>query len=184
MPIPTEQVGSVPRSPELLQAMREHAAGQLPDEQFRAAQDAALHDTISRLEATGSPVISDGEQTKPSFATYPVSGLQNLAPDGVGIPFADGHTRQLPKLTAGPFRYGLHASSFLKAAKKYAHRPVKQAVISASALSLLIHRMGFVTTLRKPSSATFRTKQNATSASACRPVPPACRSTSPKAGSH
>ncbi len=137
MPIPTEQIGSVPRSPELLQAMRAHAAGQLLDEQFQAAQDAALRETISRLEATGSPVISDGEQTKPSFATYPLSGLENLAANGVVIPFADGHTRQLPKITAGPFRYGVHASSFLKAAKKYAHRPVKQAVISASALSLL-----------------------------------------------
>ena len=44
-------------------------------------------------------------QTKPSFATYPLQGLPNLAPDGVTIPFADGHTRQLPRLTAGPFRY-------------------------------------------------------------------------------
>ena len=52
-----------------------------------------LGDTISRLEATGSPVITDGEQTKPSFATYPLSGLENLAADGLTIPFADGHTR-------------------------------------------------------------------------------------------
>ena len=49
----------------------------------------------------------------------------------------DGHTRQLPRLTAGPFRYGVHAANYLKAAQRYAHRPVKQAVISASALSLL-----------------------------------------------
>ena len=137
MPIPTEQIGSIPRPAELLNAMRAHAAGQFSDEQLQAAQDGALRDTISRLEASGSPVISDGEQTKPSFATYPLAGLKNLAPDGVVIPFADGHTRQLPKLTAGPFRYGMRASGFLKAAKKYAHRPVKQAVISASALSLL-----------------------------------------------
>jgi 5-methyltetrahydropteroyltriglutamate--homocysteine methyltransferase len=89
------------------------------------------------LEATGSPIITDGEQTKSSFATYPLHGLTNLDGDGVVIPFADGHTRQLPKLTAGPFRYGRHASAFLRAAQKYAHRPVKQAVISASALSLL-----------------------------------------------
>jgi 5-methyltetrahydropteroyltriglutamate--homocysteine methyltransferase len=64
---------------------------------------------ISRLEATGSPVITDGEQTKPSFATYPLVGLENLAADGVTIPFADGHTRQLPRLTRGPFCYGVHA---------------------------------------------------------------------------
>ena len=61
--------------------------------------------TIAALEATGSPVITDGEQTKPSFATYPVHGLPNLVPGGVTIPFADGHTRQLPRLSAGPFRY-------------------------------------------------------------------------------
>jgi 5-methyltetrahydropteroyltriglutamate--homocysteine methyltransferase len=33
-----------------------------------------------------------------------LDGLTALAPDGVVIPFADGHTRQLPRLTAGPFR--------------------------------------------------------------------------------
>jgi 5-methyltetrahydropteroyltriglutamate--homocysteine methyltransferase len=82
-------------------------------------------------------VLTDGEQAKPSFATYPLSGLKNLAPDGVAIPFADGHTRQLPRLTAGPFRYGVHAAEYLAAAKTYTRKPVKQAVISASALSLL-----------------------------------------------
>jgi 5-methyltetrahydropteroyltriglutamate--homocysteine methyltransferase len=141
MAIPTEQIGSIPRAPEFLNAMRAHAAGQLSDERLHAAQDAALRDTIARLESTGSPVISDGEQTKPSFATYPL-GLKNLAPNGVVIPFADGHTRQLPKLVTGPFRYGMHAAAFLKAAQKFAHRPVKQAVISASALSLLYPSSG------------------------------------------
>ena len=27
--------------------------------------------------------ITDGEQSKPSFATYPLAGLAGLAPDGV-----------------------------------------------------------------------------------------------------
>lgn len=142
MPIPTEPIGSIPRPPELLAAMRAHLARQLSDEQWRMAQETALRDTIGRLEATGSPVISDGEQTKPSFATYPLSGLENLAADGVIIPFADGHTRQLPRLARGPFRYGVHAVTYLKAAQRHAHRPVKQAVISASALSLLYPQDG------------------------------------------
>src|SRR6202044_2888571 len=77
------------------------------------------------------------EQTNTSFPTYPLTGLQNLAPDGVVIPFADGHQRQLPRLTAGPFRYGVHADTYVKATRAYTQRPVKQAVISASALSLL-----------------------------------------------
>lgn len=141
MSIPTEPIGSIPRSPELLAAMQAHSVGKLSADEFHAAQQAALKDTIQRMEEAGSPVITDGEQTKPSFATYPLVGL-NLAADGVTIPFADGHTRQLPRLTAGPFRYGIHASSYLKKAQQYARRPVKQAVISASALSLLYPQNG------------------------------------------
>ena len=137
MSLPTEPIGSIPRSKELLAAITAHAAGRVSEEQFHAAEEAALRDTISHFEQTGSPVITDGEQRKSSFATYPLAGLSKLAPDGVVIPFADGHTRQLPRLTAGPFRYGVYAASFLQAARRYSKRPLKQAVISVSALSLL-----------------------------------------------
>src|SRR5277367_1787356 len=137
MAIPTEPIGSIPRPPELIQAIASFQTGKVARDVLDDAYREALQDTISRLEETGSPVLTDGEQTKPSFATYPLSGLQNLASDGVVIPFADGHTRQLPQLTAGPFRSGVHAASYLIATKSYTHRPVKQAVISASALSLL-----------------------------------------------
>jgi 5-methyltetrahydropteroyltriglutamate--homocysteine methyltransferase len=82
-------------------------------------------------------VVTDGEQRKPSFATYPIHGAENVGPGGVTIPFEDGHTRQLPVLTRGPFRYATYAASYLDAARKYARTPLKQAVISASALSLL-----------------------------------------------
>jgi 5-methyltetrahydropteroyltriglutamate--homocysteine methyltransferase len=142
MPILTEPIGSIPRTADLQAAMRAQAMGKISAEQLETIEESALRDTISRLEETGSPVITDGEQTKPSFATYPLSGLKHLASDGVIIPFADGHTRQLPKLTAGPFRYGVHAVTYLKAAQQHAHRPVKQAVISASALSLLYPQSG------------------------------------------
>ena len=96
MPIPTEPIGSIPRPAELLTAMRAHAVGKLSDEQLKATEESALRDTIARFEETGSPIVTDGEQTKPSFATYPLAGLKNIAPGGVTIPFADGHTRQLP----------------------------------------------------------------------------------------
>jgi 5-methyltetrahydropteroyltriglutamate--homocysteine methyltransferase len=135
--IPTEPIGSIPRSPQLLQAITAYHAKQIPREQLETAYDEALQDTINRLTQTGSPVLTDGEQTKPSFATYPLTGLTNLAPNGVVIPFADGHQRQLPCLSQGPFHYGVHADTYLKRARTYTQRPVKQAVISASALSLL-----------------------------------------------
>ena len=64
-------------------------------------------------------------------------GLPNTAPDGFKIPFAAGHTRRMPRLTAGPFKYKRHADIYLDTAQRYAHVPVKQAVISPSALSLM-----------------------------------------------
>jgi 5-methyltetrahydropteroyltriglutamate--homocysteine methyltransferase len=137
MSIPTEPIGSIPRPAELIAAFADRHAGKISQEDFDAVAESALRDTIERFQETGSPVITDGEQTKPSFATYPIAGLPNLAPDGVVIPFADGHTRQLPRLTAGPFRYATYASQYLGVAKRLTNLPVKQAVISASALSLL-----------------------------------------------
>lgn len=135
--IPTEPVGSVPRPRELQQAMVSHANGEMTVEELDALFDQTVNETIQRFEATGSPVISDGEQTKSSFVTYPLDGLDNLAPDGIVIPFEDGHTRQLPRLTRGPFKYASYAGTYLARAQKFATRPVKQAVISASAMSLL-----------------------------------------------
>jgi 5-methyltetrahydropteroyltriglutamate--homocysteine methyltransferase len=137
MTIPTEQIGSIPRPPQLIEAIKSFGAGGIAAEALEQLYDQSLRETIIRLEQTDSPVITDGEQAKPSFATYPLTGLNNLAPDGVVIPFADGHQRQLPRLTSGPFRYAVHADSYTRAARGYTKRPVKQAVISASALSLL-----------------------------------------------
>jgi 5-methyltetrahydropteroyltriglutamate--homocysteine methyltransferase len=137
MAIPTEQIGSIARPPQLLESIKSFETGAISAQALERQYEEALRETIIRLEQTDSPVITDGEQTKPSFATYPLTGLKNLAPDGVVIPFADGHQRQLPRLTSGPFRYGIHAESYTKASLGYTKRPVKQAVISASALSLL-----------------------------------------------
>jgi 5-methyltetrahydropteroyltriglutamate--homocysteine methyltransferase len=99
--------------------------------------DEAIRDTIERFEATGSPVITDGEQRKyHNFGTYCVDGLPNIAPDGFKLTFIH-HTRQWPRLTAGPFRYLMSADSFIDVARRYTKKPLKQAVISPSALSLM-----------------------------------------------
>ena len=100
MTIPTEPIGSIPRSAELIDAGQDLAAGRITAGDYAKLADAAVRETIGQFEATGSPVITDGEQSKPSFATYPLAGLAALAPDGVVIPFADGHTRQLPGRSA------------------------------------------------------------------------------------
>lgn len=133
--IPTEPIGSIPRPLELIEAV---ARGNADDPALDPLYESAIRDTIQRFEATGSPVITDGEQRKyHNFWTYSVHGLPNTAPDGFKIPFSAGHTRRMPRLTAGPFRYRRLADSYLDVALRYARLPVKQAVISPSALSLM-----------------------------------------------
>ncbi|WP_331720962.1 cobalamin-independent methionine synthase II family protein (plasmid) [Streptomyces sp. NBC_01178] len=137
MTIATEPIGSLPRSATLMHALTAHAQGTLDDRDLAKQQEQAVADTLAQLERVGSPVLVDGEQSKPSFATYPVTGLDTLSPDGAVIPFADGHTRQLPSITQGPFRYQVRAETYLRAARQFTDRPLKQAVIAPSALSLL-----------------------------------------------
>ena len=133
--IPTEPIGSIPRPLELIEAVARKGP---EDPSLDPLYDAAIRDAVHRFEATGSPVITDGEQRKyHNFWTYSVHGLSNTMPDGFQIPFAAGHVRRMPRLTHGPFRYRRHADSFLEVAQRYATVPVKQAVISPSALSLM-----------------------------------------------
>ena len=142
MTLPSEPIGSIPRPPDLQAAMQAAAAGRIADDELAARFDAAVVDTLQRFSETGSPVVTDGEQRKPSFATYPIAGLTDLDPGGVTIPFADGHTRQLPCLTSGPFRYTTKAWSYLDSARAHTTAQLKQGVISASALSLLYPQDG------------------------------------------
>ena len=137
MTLPTEPIGSIPRPRALIDGMQAAADGRIAAEALEALYDDAVRDTLRRFEATGSPVVTDGEQRKPSFATYPVDGLAGLAPGGVPIPFADGHSRQLPLVTAAPLRYTTPAWTYLDAARRETSAPMKQAVISASAISLM-----------------------------------------------
>jgi methionine synthase II (cobalamin-independent) len=143
--IPTEPVGSLPRPSKLQAAYASYDAGEITREQLEEHQDQAVRDSIERGEATGAPIISDGEQRWSSFATYPIAdtlagtGLaDNLAGGGQYFAiFADGHYRQLPRLTGGPFRYKTFAADTLRKSIGMATKPMKQAVIAPSMLALL-----------------------------------------------
>src|SRR5690348_12958353 len=135
MGIPTEPIGSIPRPLKLIEALADRD-GTNPN--LDPLYVEAVRNTIARFEATGSPVITDGEQRKyHNFWTYSVHGLPNTAPDGFRIPFSAGHVRRMLRLTAGPFHYNLYADQDLDVAMRYAHTPVKQAVVPPSALSLM-----------------------------------------------
>jgi 5-methyltetrahydropteroyltriglutamate--homocysteine methyltransferase len=133
--IPTEPIGSIPRPVSLIEGIEQRGN---EDPTLEPLYEDAIRDTVARFEATGSPVITDGEQRKyHNFWTYAVHGLPNTAPDGFKIPFSAGHIRRMPRLTGGPFRYRRYADSYLRAAQRYAKVAVKQAVISPSAMSLM-----------------------------------------------
>ncbi len=145
MPIPTELVGSLPRPMKLQDAYQDLDDGKITFSDLQKLQDEAAEDSIKRLEQTGETYVTDGEQRESSFATYPITdtlagtGLaDNLAGDGQFFAiFDDGHHRQLPRLTGGPFRYKTFASEFVEKNAAIASKPVKQAVIAPSMLMLL-----------------------------------------------
>ncbi|MGD0684077.1 MAG: 5-methyltetrahydropteroyltriglutamate--homocysteine methyltransferase [Streptosporangiaceae bacterium] len=144
--IPTEPVGSLPRPTTLQNAYAAYDAGDITHAQLAAEQESAVRDSIEHLEATGAPIISDGEQRWSSFATYAITdtlagtGLADHLAGAGGqhfAIFADGHGRQLPRLTGGPFRYKTYAGDTLRKSIGLTDRPMKQAVIAPSMLALL-----------------------------------------------
>src|ERR1700749_593109 len=145
VPIPTELVGSLPRPMALQEAYADYDEGKISLAALPTAQAAAAEDSINRLETTGEPIVTDGEQRESSFATYnPTDTLAGTGlPDGLAgdgqffAIFDDGHNRQLPRITSGPFRYKNYASEFVAKNKQIASHPVKQAVISPSMMMLL-----------------------------------------------
>jgi 5-methyltetrahydropteroyltriglutamate--homocysteine methyltransferase len=178
--IPTEPIGSIPRPRDLVARV---ARGNSEDPEFAPLYDAAIHDTIERFEATGSPVVTDGEQRKyDNFATYGVHGLPNTAADGFAITFSDGHTRRLPRLTNGPFRYRRYADQYLDVARRYAQAPVKQAVISPSSLSLMYPAEAIAAYTREEFIDDLLREHETDVRRCLNKAPTRCRSTSPKAG--
>src|SRR5919198_2061059 len=97
--IPTEPVGSLPRPSKLQAAYADYDAGKITREQLVAEQDEAVQDSITRGEATGAPIISDGEQRWSSFATYAIT--DTLAGNGLADPLAPTGGAEVVALPVG-----------------------------------------------------------------------------------
>ena len=71
-------VGSLLRSPELLKAQEQLAAGQINQTQFKEIEDQAVDDAIALQESVGLEIVTDGEMRRQSFQsqmTAAVSGF-------------------------------------------------------------------------------------------------------------
>jgi 5-methyltetrahydropteroyltriglutamate--homocysteine methyltransferase len=127
--IPSEPVGSLPRPNELIDAQEQYSQGKIDIDSLNKLRVKAVQDSIINFEATGSPIITDGEQTKASFLNYPIESLAKeyytYSGDCFALSFNDGHQRALPRLTKAPFKYGTFAHTYVDEAKKYTKLPIK-----------------------------------------------------------
>jgi 5-methyltetrahydropteroyltriglutamate--homocysteine methyltransferase len=77
---PTTTVGSFPRSPELLRALKARRRGDLSASEFEKAGDRAVEEIVELQHEAGIDIVTDGEQRRDNFYSFVAEKL-----DGVQI---------------------------------------------------------------------------------------------------
>jgi 5-methyltetrahydropteroyltriglutamate--homocysteine methyltransferase len=86
----SETVGSLLRPPELVEARRRHAAGELSTPEFKRIEDAAVEKAVRLQEAAGLDVIADGELRRESWLSPFSEGFTGFErSSGVAMPWRD-----------------------------------------------------------------------------------------------
>ena len=75
---PVTVVGSWPRPPELIRALRKRQAGELSFEEFNRVADDAVVSAITHQETAGVDIVSDGEQRRDNFYSFVVEKLDGI----------------------------------------------------------------------------------------------------------
>jgi 5-methyltetrahydropteroyltriglutamate--homocysteine methyltransferase len=78
-----ENVGSLLRDWELLQARAAHASGKLKQEELRSAEDRAILQAIEGQRNTGLQIFTDGELRRGSWLTDMADAVEGFVPDRV-----------------------------------------------------------------------------------------------------
>jgi 5-methyltetrahydropteroyltriglutamate--homocysteine methyltransferase len=139
-----QHIGSLLRPPELLEARAAHAAGSLPLEELRAAEDRAILQVLEKQRQLGLDVVTDGELRRGSWLTDMADAVEGFVSDRVALEWkgpgagVEGSTANaagaklkklrkmtghevpfLQKNTRGPFKVTLPApSNFMLASYK------------------------------------------------------------------
>jgi 5-methyltetrahydropteroyltriglutamate--homocysteine methyltransferase len=96
----TDVVGSLLRPPELLEARRRHAAGELSAEELAAAEDRAVDWALALQEEAGLEVVTDGEMRRLSFQSQLPAAVDGFAPwDLDAFLWGDWHSDELGDLS-------------------------------------------------------------------------------------
>jgi 5-methyltetrahydropteroyltriglutamate--homocysteine methyltransferase len=109
-----EQVGSLLRPPELLQARADFAEGKIAADQLRAFEDRAIADALAKQRQIGMDIASDGEMRRGSWLTDMADAVDGFVREKVMLEWkgpgggaeastanaAGGKLRKMRKLTA------------------------------------------------------------------------------------
>ena len=86
----TTHVGSLPRSQEVVDLLAKKERGESGDlAEFDRVLSGAVIDVVARQRTSGVDIVSDGEQSKPSYATYVKDRLTGFSGDSRPIRSAD-----------------------------------------------------------------------------------------------
>src|SRR5579864_438144 len=80
-----QHIGSLLRPPELLQARAAHAAGSLPLEQLRSAEDRAVLQVLEKQRQIGLDVVTDGEMRRGSWLTDMAEAVEGFVSERVPL---------------------------------------------------------------------------------------------------
>jgi 5-methyltetrahydropteroyltriglutamate--homocysteine methyltransferase len=75
---PVTTVGSWPRSPELLRAVRERRRGEIAQARFTEIARAGVRDAVRSQLAAGVDLVTDGEQTRDNFYSFVAEKLDSV----------------------------------------------------------------------------------------------------------
>jgi 5-methyltetrahydropteroyltriglutamate--homocysteine methyltransferase len=141
-----EQVGSLLRPPELLQARAAHAEGRLKLEELRAVENRAVEQVLQKQRQVGIDVLTDGEMRRGSWLTDMADAVDGFVSERVALEWkgpgggTEGSTakvvgaklRKVRKMTG-------HEVPFLK---KFAQGPFKVTLPAPSNFMLASYKVG------------------------------------------
>jgi 5-methyltetrahydropteroyltriglutamate--homocysteine methyltransferase len=141
-----EQVGSLLRPPEVLQARTAHAEGRVKLEELRAEEDRAIRQALEKQRQVGIDVLTDGEMRRGSWLTDMADAVDGFVSERVALEWKgpgggiEGSTanavgaklRKVRKMTG-------HEAPFLK---KFAQGPFKVTLPAPSNFMLASYKAG------------------------------------------
>lgn len=109
-PFRADHVGSLLRPPALREARAARAAGTLDAASLRAAEDAAIRDSIAQQKAIGLKAVTDGEFRRAFWHFDFLAGLGGVEmyESDLGIQFKGGQTKAYGLKVSGPIRWEGH----------------------------------------------------------------------------